>query len=100
MIESSRPSNIRKRLLKQRGVELKRLTRKPVTVDDLPSAYRKTRLMRYIELKFGKHLEDLIMVDATIYELEKKLKVDASTISKWRKLLNETFWGNFDDKQL
>lgn len=93
---STRPSDIRKRLLKQRGVELKRLTRKPVTVDELPSSFPKTRLMRYLELKFGKRLEDLIMTADTIYELERKLAVDATTISKWRKMLNEVFWGEFN----
>jgi len=52
--------------------------------------------MRYLELKFGKRLEDLIMTADTIYELERKLAVDATTISKWRKMLNEVFWGEFN----
>jgi len=51
--------------------------------------------MRYIELKFGKRLEELLMTSDTIYQLEKKLGIDATTVSKWRKLLNEVFWKNF-----
>ena len=92
----TRVSDIRKRLLKQRGVELKRLTRKPVTVDDLPSLFPKTRLMRYIELKFGKRLEHLIM-SGTLDEQEKKLGIDKTTISKWRKVINEVFWNDFNN---
>ena len=90
----TRPSEIRSRLLKQRGVELKRLTRKPVTVDDLPSRFRKTRTMRYIELKFGKCLEDLIMSGTIDYQA-KRLGLDRSTICKWRKVIDEVFWRDF-----
>ena len=88
-------SKIRKNILKQRGVELAKHTRKPITVDDLPSSFRKTSLMRYIELKHSAHLEDLIM-QGNIYELGKQLGVSASTISKWRKAINEAFWDNFE----
>ena len=80
--------SIRKRVLKQRGVELAKLTRKPVTHDDLPSVYPKTKLMRYVELKFHSRLEDIIFSD-TIYALEHKLHVDATTISKWRKTISD-----------
>lgn len=92
-------SKIRKKILKQRGVELQKLTRKPVTFDDLPSIYPKTKLMKYIELKFVARLEDIIF-SGTIYELEKKLGVDATTISKWRKVISEAkekeFWKQFE----
>ena len=96
---STNLSKIRKGILKQRGVELQKATRKPVTHNDLPSPYHKTRLMRYIELKFKDRLENII-AEGTIYELEKKLGVDASTISKWRKIIREAkdrkFWRQFD----
>ncbi len=94
-MQKTRLSDIRKRLLQQRGVELKRMTRKPVTADDLPSQFPKTRAMKYLELKHGKKLEDIIMI-GNIYVLERKLGIDASTISKWRKLINESFWDKFD----
>ena len=79
-------SDIRKRLLKQRGVEFKRLSRKPIPLAELPSSYPKSNLMRLIEMKFKAKLEDLIFI-GTIYEVEKRLGVDATTISKWRKLI-------------
>lgn len=88
------PSEIRRRILKQRGVELKKHTRKPISVDQLPTPYKKTRLMQLIELRHGKRLEDLIFT-GTIYEVEKKLGVDASTISKWRKVIDEVFFEQF-----
>ena len=91
-------SKIRKRILRQRGVELEKHTRKPITYDDLPSLYPKTRLMKYVELKFGDRLENIIF-DGTIYTLEKELGIDATTISKWRKIISEAkekaFWEQF-----
>lgn len=90
-------SKIRKEILKQRGVELKKHTRKPVSVDQLPTPYKKTRLMQLIELRHGKRLEDLIFI-GTIYEMEKKLGVDASTVSKWRTLISEARDREFFDK--
>ena len=93
-------AKLRRSILKQRGVELAKLTRKPTTHDDIPALYPKTRLMKYIELKFKDRLENIIFT-GTIYELEKKLGIDATTISKWRKLISETndkaFWKQFPD---
>lgn len=80
-------AEIRRQILRQRGVELKKHTRKPVSVDQLPTPYKKTRLMQLIELRHGQRLEDLIFI-GTIYDAEKKLGVDASTVSKWRTLIS------------
>ena len=92
-------SRIRKRILKQRKVELEKLTRTPITFDELPSLFPKTQLMKYIELKFGDRLENLIS-KGTIYELERKLMVDATTISKWRKIIakakDNKYWAQFE----
>ena len=84
----TRPSDIRKKILKQRGVELARLTRKPVPIEELPSAFPKSTLMRLIELRFKDKLENLIFA-GTIYVVGKKLGVNQTTISKWRKIVNE-----------
>ena len=84
----TQPSDIRKRLLKQRGVELKRLSRKPIPIEDTPAPYKKTALMRLTELRFKTPLKQLIFA-GTIYEAERKLGVDATTVSKWRKLITE-----------
>lgn len=84
----TRPSDIRKRILKQRGVELKRLSRKPVPIEEVPASFPKSTLMRLVELKFKNKLENLIFT-GTIYDVEKRLGVDATTISKWRKIVEE-----------
>ena len=63
---------------------------KIVTFDEVPSKWRKSRLMQYMELKFGKPLEELICNSKTIYQLEAELRIDATTISKWRKLIAES----------
>jgi hypothetical protein len=83
-----RPSDIRKRLLKQRGVELKKHSRKPILITDVPVPFKKSSLMQLIEFQFKATIESLIE-KGTIYELEKRLGVDATTISKWRKLIAE-----------
>jgi hypothetical protein len=94
---------IRNRLLKERGVQLAKLTRKPKTIDDIPAPYPKTRAMKYLELKYNKHIEDLIF-KGTIYEVEKRLGMDATTVSKWRKLISaardKEFWDSFTQKEV
>ena len=95
-------SKIRKEILKQRGVELKKHTRKPVSIDKLPTPYKKTRLMQLVELRHSKRLEELIFT-GTIYEVEKRLEVDATTVSKWRALVTEArdkeFFAQFKEKK-
>jgi len=55
--------------------------------------------MRYVELKFNDKLENIIFSDS-IYKLEKKLGVDSTTISKWRKIISDAkdgeFWKQFE----
>ena len=58
-------------------------------LEELPSAFPKSTLMRLTEMKFRDKLENLIM-EGTIYEVEKKIGVDATTISKWRKVIQES----------
>ena len=80
-------AEIRRRILKQRGIEFKKGSRKPISVEELPAPYKKTNLMRLTELRFKDRLENLIF-KGTIYEVEKLMGIDASTISKWRKLIS------------
>ena len=87
-------AEIRRRILKERGIVLKKGSRKPVSIEELPSSYRKTNLMRLTELRFKDRLENLIF-KGTIYEVEKLLGVDASTISKWRRAVSEAFFNQF-----
>lgn len=92
-----RPSDIRKHILKQRGVEFKRLSRKPVPIEDTPSIFKKTILMRLTELRFKNKLENLIFT-GTIYEAGKRLEVDPTTIYGWRKIVNEARNKEFFDQ--
>ena len=93
---SPTPAEIRRRILKQRGVALKKHTRKPIHVAELPSPYKKTRLMQLVEHQQGQRLENLIFT-GTIYDVEKKLGVDASTVSKWRKIIEQAFFKQFEE---
>jgi len=86
-------SKIKQRILKQRGVELAKYTREPLTYAEAPAPYHKTPLMKYIELKFGDKLEHLIS-DGTVREAGKRLGIDYSTISKWRKLISDALFFN------
>lgn len=80
---------IRQKILKQRGiVGFQPQTRQPVAFGEQESAVPKTTLMRYLELKHNKSIEELL-ASGSNYELEKKLGVDFSTISKWRKMIRE-----------
>ena len=80
--------DIRKQVMKQRGKEFKRLTRQPVSIDETPAPYHKSNLMRLIEVKHKNTLDNLIY-KGTIYEVEKRLGVDATTISKWRRIITK-----------
>jgi len=93
----TRPQDIRRKITKQRGVEFKKHSRKPISVDQLPSPYKKTRLMQLIELRHSTRLEKLIY-KGTIYDVEKKIGVDATTIYKWRKIIDTAFFKQFEEE--
>jgi len=83
---------IRQRILKQRGiVGFQPQTRKPLTASESPSVIDKTPLMKYLEIKYNDTIENLLSTCSN-YELEKKLGVDYSTISKWRKLIRKAIY--------
>ena len=88
------PKSLKHKILRERGVTLQRGTRKPLTIDESPSFFPKTRLMKYIELKYGDRVENLIAT-GTIYELSARLGIDPTTISKWRKLIRQAREGKF-----
>ena len=94
-------SRIKKRILKERGIQLAKHSKKILTHDELPSVFRKTNLMRLIELKFHNTLDKLIFT-GSIYAVGKRLGVDASTVSKWRKIISEAkekkFWKQFPEQ--
>jgi len=79
---------IKSRILKSRG-EVSAGYGKVATPDKLSAAFHKTHLMKYIELQFHEPLDKLI-ANGTIYEVAKRLGVDYSTVSKWRKIVRES----------
>jgi len=45
---------------------------------------KKTPLMKYLELKFGKSIQELLSL-GTVAEVAEYLKISKATISKWKK---------------
>jgi hypothetical protein len=94
-------AKIRRKILRERGVCLEKHTRKPLTIDQQPTPYQKSNLMKLIELKHQESIENLIF-KGTIYEVGKKLGVSPSAISKWRTLISKAkekeFWSNFKEE--
>lgn len=102
-MESRSTASIRRKVLKDRGVKLEKHTRKPQPLpNELPSSFSKTPMMKYLEIKHGTPIEQLIF-EGSIYKAGKKLGVNPSTISKWRKAISELrekeFWEQFNMKE-
>jgi len=99
----SNRNKLRDEILQKRGVEFQKHTRKTVSILDKPVPFKKTNTMTMLELRFKKPIESIIFTKDTIYELEKKLSIDATTISKWRTLIRKArdkeFWDNFNKEQ-
>jgi len=86
MGKGTKTADLRRQILK--GRKLAKQGKKLVTYDDVPAPYHKTQHMKYVELKFGAPLEDLIM-NGSNREAAERVGVDYSTISKWRKIIEE-----------
>jgi len=96
-----RNAHIRKKILSKKGVaELKKHSRKPVSHDELATPYKKTSLMKYLELKHHQAIEKLIET-GTIYEVGKRLKLHPTTIYYWRRIIedarNTEFFNQFKE---
>jgi transposase-like protein len=76
--------SIRKRILTRRGVEPAKYTRNIKQYFESDAPFLKTPTMRLLEMKYGVRIEALLL-NGTIDELAKKLSIDRSTVSKWRK---------------
>jgi hypothetical protein len=95
---------LRDNILKQRGVSFEPNTRNIISPYDAKTKFKKTTKMRLLELKLHKPIQEIICTGDSIYDLEAKLnkliapeKIDVTTISKWRVIINETFWSDFKD---
>ena len=89
MPEETPITSLKKSILKQRGIAgFEPGTKKPLSIDQTPTPFNKTRLMQLLELRFNKPIAE-ILYDGNIYEVEAKYGIDATTVSKWRKLIRE-----------
>jgi len=83
-------TNIRKRILKARGVTTTRPSlkhnRRLTPIYDTPTIPNKSDLMKLVELRSGKSVEQ-ILLSGSLRHIEKEHGIDHSTASKWRKLL-------------
>ena len=104
-MEQQSTASIRRRILKERGVKLDKHTRKPrpSVAEELSSSFRKTTTMKYLEIKHHAPIEQLIF-EGSIYKVGRRLGVNPSTISKWRKAFGEQqekeFWQQFNTKEV
>ena len=94
----TKPVKLRRKILKQRGVELQKFTATPISIDELPAPFHKTPMMRLLEVKHKDKIQNLIS-GGTLAEVAKKLKIDPTTASKWRKIIrlaeDKIFWVRF-----
>ena len=83
---------VKQRIMQEKGITgFSAQSRKPLTPVDTPVSFHKTTLMLLLEQKFHQPIQDLISpTRGGIYDLEAKLGVDATTISKWRKLIRRS----------
>lgn len=88
-------AKLRRDILKRKGISTEPRTKRLLTQAELPDLYPKTSKMKYIELKYHIHLEDVVflgsLTDVCVYF---KWEVDRSTISRWRTHIEEAFYGS------
>jgi len=102
-VERKSTASIRRKVLTDRGVKLEKHTRKPRPLpEELPSSFSKTPMMKYLEIKHHTPIEQLVFADS-IYTVGKRLGVNPSTVSKWRKAITEArekeFWNQFPKEE-
>jgi len=74
---------IRHKIMKKRKAHFAPRTRKVITQDEVKTYYRKTILMKHLELKHNKPIDKIIW-EGTIDHVAAKYGLDRSTVCKWR----------------
>lgn len=79
-------ARLRRKILSDKGVVLKKHTKQLLTVDEQPDIFPKTPTMKMLEYKYHIKIE-LIIFKGSLSDVVQLLHgdIDASTISKWRK---------------
>lgn len=80
--------SLRKRILRNRRIVLEPRTKNPISIDEMPTPFKKTIRMRFIELKHDVPIQELIS-KGSIDDVANVIGVDRSTVSKWRKRIRE-----------
>ena len=82
-------AKLRRKILKDKGVEPAPHTRRMLTIDERPDLYPKTPLMKMMELKYHLKLESVIY-EGSLDDIVKlfNYEVDRSTISRWRQYIH------------
>jgi len=80
--------NLKDKILKKRNVVLAPRTKNPISVDELPTPFKKTIRMMFIELKHSTPIQELVAT-GSIDDVAMYIGVDRSTVSKWRKRIRE-----------
>jgi hypothetical protein len=70
------------------GRKVKARGAKVVPIDEAPSDFHKTSLMRLLEVHHGKPIEDLLK-GGTVREIGKRLGIHYSLVTKWRQQINK-----------
>ena len=78
-------------MLDRHGVSATAGTRELVSAGARPDTFAKTKFMKLLEYKYNIRIED-ILFSGSLNEVVKLLhgEVDRSTLSKWRKRINES----------
>lgn len=80
-------TQLKKSIMEQRGIaQFEPKTKKPLRPEQLPTLFNKTIAMQLLELRFNKPIAEIVY-DGSIYQVEAKYGIDATTVSKWRKLI-------------
>ena len=83
-------SKIRQQILDRHGVSTTAGTGELVSAGARPDTFPKTKFMKLLEYKYNIRIED-VLFSGSLSEVAKLLhnEIDRSTLSKWRKRINE-----------
>jgi len=83
-------TQLKRQILDRKGVQPAKRTKRMLTVDEQPDAFRKTSTMKLIEYKYHIKIENEIFLGSLMDVVRRfNYNIDKSTVSKWRKYIKE-----------
>ena len=83
-------SKLRRQILTRQGVQPEPKTKRMLTVNEQPDLFHKTDKMKVLELRFHVKIENIIFKGSLLDVVQFfKGEVDKTTVSKWRKSIQE-----------